>query len=490
MANFIAIDIGASSGRLMLGSWNGERFELTELHRFPNESVSVNGHMHWDVLRLWHEIKMGLRSYTQNHNEDLAGISVDTWGVDYGLLDKAGNLLSNPYHYRDHRMDGLVEEGFKQLSKSETYAKTGIQFMQINTIYQLYSMVKNNDPQLDLADTLLMMPDLFHYWLSGEKVVEYSDASTSQLLNAKTRTWDKELLECFNIPTRIFPDLVSPGTVIGQLQEQLVSELGFDRAVPIIATGSHDTANAIAAIPYLDEASVYISSGTWSLMGVEIAEPILSEQALNYNFTNEGGVENTIRFLKNIMGLWLLQESRRQWQSEGQDYSWSELLDLAEQASPFVSLIDPDAAPFLGHGDMPQAIREYCQQSKQPVPESVGAIIRCCLESLALRYRWVIEALEELTGNPITTIRIVGGGSQNKVLNQFTADACQRTVITGPVEATALGNVMMQAIATGHIKTLDAGRKAIAASVQQESFEPNANSNWDDAFVRFKALLD
>jgi len=290
MANFIAIDIGASSGRLMLGSWNGKSFNLTELHRFPNESVSVNGHMHWDVLRLWHEIKIGLRSYTQNHKEALAGISVDTWGVDYGLLDKAGNLLSNPYHYRDHRMDGLVEEGFKKLSKSETYAKTGIQFMQINTIYQLFSMVKNNDPQLDLAETLLMMPDLFHYWLSGEKVVEYSDASTSQLLNAKTRNWDKVLLECFDIPSRIFPDLVSPGTVIGQLQEQLISELGFDSAVPIIATGSHDTANAIAAIPYLDESSVYISSGTWSLMGVEIAERILSEQALNYKFKNEGGV--------------------------------------------------------------------------------------------------------------------------------------------------------------------------------------------------------
>ncbi len=489
MANFIAIDIGASSGRLMLGSWNGERFELTELHRFPNESVSINGHMHWDVLRLWHEIKMGLRSYTQNHKETPAGISVDTWGVDYGLLDKAGNLLSNPYHYRDHRMDGLVEEGFKKLSKSETYAKTGIQFMQINTIYQLYSMVKNNDPQLDLADTLVMMPDLFHYWLSGKKVVEYSDASTSQLLNAKTRNWDTELLECFNIPTHIFPDLVSPGTVIGQLQEQLITELGFDSAVPIIATGSHDTANAIAAIPYLDESSAYISSGTWSLMGVEIAEPILSEQALNYNFTNEGGVENTIRFLKNIMGLWLLQESRRQWQREGQDYSWTELLDLAEQAPAFVSLIDPDATPFLGHGDMPQAIRDYCQETNQVVPESVGAIIRCCLESLALRYRWVIEALEELTGNPITSIRIVGGGSQNKLLNQFTADACQRSVITGPVEATALGNVMMQAIATGHITNLDAGRKAIAASVSQERFEANPNSNWDEAFERFKTLL-
>lgn len=489
-ANFIAVDIGASSGRLLLGQWNGSQFDLEELWRFPNESVSVNGHMHWDVLRLWHEIKQGLMHYQKTHSEALDGISVDTWGVDFALLDSAGNLLANPYHYRDHRTDGLVEKGFNYLSKADTYAVTGIQFMQINTVYQLLSMVETKHPQLGQAQTLLMMPDLFHYWLSGEKCVEYTDASSSQMLDARTRTWAKAMLAKFNIPTHILPDIISPGTVIGKMQESLKDELGFKTDVPIIATGSHDTANAVAAIPYLDKQSVYISSGTWSLMGIELDEPIVSEAALSYNFTNEGGVMGKIRFLKNVMGLWLLQESRRQWQREGKDYSWAELLELAEKATPFVAIIDPDATDFLSHGDMPANIRAYCKRTGQLEPEDVGSIIRCCLESLVLRYRWVVEALEELSGQHLTHIRIVGGGSQNRLLNQFTADACNRTVITGPIEATALGNIMMQAVATGHIDSLESGRKAIAASQTQESFTPNPNPAWNVALGKFKILLD
>lgn len=494
--NFIAIDLGASSGRLMLGqlqhSNDAKKIELTELHRFVNEPVSVNDSIYWDVLRLWHEIKIGLANYTKLYDAPLQGISVDTWGVDFVLLDKVGNLLSNPYHYRDHRTDGWVEKSFETVSRSQIYQKTGIQFMQINSLYQLLSMVDASDPQLAHADTLLITPDLFHYWLSGRKVVEYTNASTSQLINAKSRQWDKELIESFNIPFNIFPEVVEPISIIGELQASLMTELGFKEAVPIIATGSHDTANAVAAVPYLDKHSAYISSGTWSLIGTELNEPILSENALELNFSNEGGVANTIRFLKNVMGLWLLQESRRQWQRKGRDYDWDSLLELAQQAPPFKCFINPDADEFLGHGDIPSLIRTFCQRSNQPIPETDAEIIRCCLESLALRYRWVIEALEELTETPVTTIRIVGGGIQNSVLNQFTANACNRVVITGPVEATALGNIMLQAITRGYIENLQTGREVIAESIEQTRFTPtlgNAANDWDVAYEKFKTII-
>jgi rhamnulokinase len=489
VTNFLAIDLGASSGRVLLGQWDGQRFSLQELHRFNNESVSVNGHMYWDVLRLWHEIKLGIITYTKNSSEPLAGISVDTWGVDYGLLDKAGNLLGNPYHYRDHRNDGMLEKAYAKVSKAEIYQRTGIQFMQINTLFQLLSQVESDDPQLAQAETFLMMPDLFNYWLTGQKAVEYSDASTTHVLDAVKRTWDKDLLSKLNIPTHIFPEIVPPGTALGHVRPDVLQELGLSSPTLVVATGSHDTANAVAAIPALDEHSVYISSGTWSLMGVEIAEPIINDKALELNFTNEGGVYGKIRFLKNIAGLWLLQESRRQWQREGKDYAWEHLLNMAKEAEPFKAVLDPDATDFLSHGDMPSFIRDYCKRTGQAVPETPGEIARCCLESLALRYRWVTEALEHLTGRELTTIRIVGGGSQNNLLNQFTADACNREVVTGPVEATALGNIMMQAIATGHIKTLEAGRAAVAASVEQQRFTPKNSRGWDKAFETFKGLL-
>jgi rhamnulokinase len=489
MANFLAVDLGASSGRVLLGVWNSETFTLQELHRFNNESVSVLGHMHWDVLRLWHEIKTGISAYAKVSSEPLAGISVDTWGVDYGLLDKAGNLLGNPYHYRDHRNDGMLEKAYTKVSKADIYKQTGIQFMQINTLFQLVGMVERKDPMLEQAHTFLMMPDLFNYWLTGQKAVEYSDASTTHMLDAHQRTWAKDMLNELGIPTHIFPEVISPGSVIGHVRPEVMQDLGLTTPTLVVATGSHDTANAVAAIPGLDEESVYISSGTWSLMGVEIAEPIINDDALRLNFTNEGGVFGKIRFLKNVAGLWLLQESRRQWEREGKNYTWERLLGMAEKAKAFKCIIDPDATDFLSHGDMPAFIRAYCERTKQAVPKNPGEVVRCCLESLALRYRWVTEALEHLTKRDLTTIRIVGGGSQNKLLNQFTADACNREVITGPVEATALGNIMMQAVATGHIKDLSAGRKAIAASVQQEIFTPNHSAQWDTAFETFKELL-
>jgi len=487
-ANFLAVDLGASNGRVLLGRWDGDRFHLQELHRFPNGPVKVLGHVHWDVLRLWEEIKAGLAHYAAQFSAPLAGIGVDTWGVDFGLLDATGHLLGNPYHYRDARTDGVPDQVFRRVPQRRIFQQTGIQFMQINTLYQMFTMVQAGDPQMHVADTLLMMPDLFHYWLTGRKVAEYTIASTTQMLDARKRQWATELLADLGISDHVLPPIVPPGTILGEIRPDVMDEVGLRRPVPVIAPASHDTASAVAAVPELDGRSVYLSSGTWSLMGVEVPAPIINDQALSLDFTNEGGVANTIRLLKNMSGLWLLQESRRQWRREGHDYGWEELLALAEAAEPFRSLIDPEAPEFLRLGDMPAAIRAYCRRTGQPEPESVGAIVRCCLESLALKYCQVLEALESLVGHHLEVIRVVGGGSRNRLLCQFTADACERLVVAGPAEATALGNVMVQAIASGHLPDVSTGRQAMAASVERQYHEPRPSDAWREAFERFGSL--
>lgn len=483
--NFIAVDLGASGGRVLLGRWDGARFSLEELHRFGNGPVAVLGRLHWDHLRLWDEIQTGLRRYAARFDAPPSGVGVDTWGVDYALLDSAGQLLGNPYHYRDHATDGILERAFARLPRRDIYASTGIQFMQLNTLYQLWARVLANDPQLAWAETLLFTPDLFNYWLTGRRVAEYTIASTSQMLDACTRTWAAPLLDRFQIPTHFLPPLIDPGAIIGELLPDVQEAIGLRGSIPIIATGSHDTANAVAAVPDLDPSGAYISSGTWSLMGVELLEPLIDDQALTYDFTNEGGVGGTIRFLKNVAGLWLLQESRRQWQREGQDFGWEELMALADRAEPLRTLIDPDDPAFIHPGDMPGAIRAYCRRHDQPAPENVGQVVRCILESLALRYRWVLESLERVVGKPMATIRIVGGGSQNRLLNQFTANACDRPVVAGPVEATALGNVMMQAIAAGRLSSIDEGRQALADSFPRQTFSPQDRAAWEDAYARW-----
>jgi rhamnulokinase len=488
--NFIAIDLGASSGRVLLGRWDGIGLNVQELHRFANGPVEVLGHHHWDVLHLWREIKLGLARYASQFNTPLAGVGVDTWGVDFGVLDAAGHLLGNPYHYRDSRTNGMMERAFQRVPRCQIFDQTGIQFIQLNTLYQLLSMAQTNDPQLAMAHTLLMMPDLFHYWLSGHKGSEFTIATTTQMFHGKKRRWATELLAQLGIPTHFLPSTVPSGTVLGEMRPELMGETGLCHPAPVIAPGSHDTASAVAAIPGLDHESAYISSGTWSLMGVEIPEPIINDQVLALNFTNEGGVANTTRLLKNVTGLWLLQESQRQWQREGHDPTWDEMLALAEHAEPFRSLVDPDSPDFLSPGDMPAAIRAYCRRTRQPEPTSMGATVRCCLESLALKYRWVLEALENLTGRHLETIRVVGGGSQNRMLSQFTADACQRLVVTGPVEATALGNVLLQTIATGHLQDISAGRQAISTSVELQPVEPGSGGPWEEAFDRFSTLLE
>jgi rhamnulokinase len=484
-AHFLAVDIGAASGRVILGIWDGAQFSLRELYRFPNGPLTApDQSLRWDVQQLWQAIQIGFAQYAAQYDAPLAGIGIDTWAVDYGLFDPTGQLLANPFHYRDTRTVGMPSHVDATIPPAELYALTGIQRLPLNTLYQLVA-----EQHLSHAATLLLMPDLFHYWLSGQRVAEYTNASTTMLLNATTRQWEPSILARLHLPTHLLPPLVAPGTILGPLLPSVQAAAGLHHAPPIIAVGTHDTASAVAAIPGLDAQSAYISSGTWSLVGVELPAPILTPAAQRANFTNEGGVNNTIRFLKNVGGLWLVQECQRHWSAQGEQYTWAELIDQAAAATPLRSLIDPDAPAFMGVGDMPAQIRSYCQQTNQPIPDTVGAMVRCCLESLALKYRWVINHLEQLTGRQIRTIRIVGGGSQNALLCQFIADACHCPVIAGPTEGTALGNILVQAIATRHISDLAAGRAAVAASVAQISYHPHAHTDWDAAIIGFDALL-
>ena len=493
--NFVGADIGASNGRLLLARFDGNRFDLEVLHRFPNGVIYVMGQYHWDVLRLWSELLTGLTKYTQQHGKELAGIGVDTWGVDFGLLDSKGRLLGNPVGYRDPRTDGIPELLCRLVPKREIFDMVGTHFIQFNSMIQLLAMRQQGDPQLDAAATLLFVPDLFNYWLTGVKAAEYTVASTSMMLHARERRWVTELLERINLPTHILPPLIQPGNRVGTLRDAVAAETGLEMTTPVLSVGSHDTASAVAAVPGLDANSLYISSGTWSLTGAEIPEPILTDEALRYGFTNEGGVAGTIRLLQNFTGLWLLQACQQQWQREGQQFTWEHLMAEAERAPAFGCLVNPDAHEFFSPSNMVDTIRAYATASGQRVPASVGEVVRCCLESLALNTLWGVEVVEHVTGRgegtpggPYTAIRIVGGGSQNRLLNQWIADACNRVVVTGPVEATALGNVMMQAIATGHLASVAEGRAAIAASITQEQLEPRPSAAWQDAFGRYKQI--
>jgi len=495
--NFLAFDLGASSGRAMLGHFDGERIRLSEVHRFPNGPVRLPDGLHWDVLRLWTEIKRGLALAVQEYGADLAGVGLDTWGVDFGLLDRDGALVSNPYHYRDSRTDGMLDEAFRRVPRAEIFEQTGIQFMQINSLYQLLSMVVNQSPALDITETFLTMPDLFNYWLTGRKVCEFSIATTTQCYDPRKGDWAIPLLERLGIPTHIFPEIVPPGTVLGELLPSVAEEFGVS-GLPVIAPACHDTGCAVAAVPaegpVLSPAEgsdfAYISSGTWSLMGAELPEPVINEQSLTFDFTNEGGVGGTFRFLKNIAGLWLVQECRRTWARQGEEFSYDELTQMAAQADPLQSFVDPDHGEFLKPGDMPARIRTYCQTTDQPVPQSKGAVVRCALESLALKYRWVLERLEEILERRLDPVYIVGGGTQNRLLNQFAADATGRRVIAGPIEATAAGNVITQAMALGHIGSLEEGRRIVRNSFDVATYEPADVAEWDEAYGRFLAMME
>ncbi len=494
-ANFLAADMGASNGRILVARFDGSRFDLNVIHRFPNSVTNILGQYHWDVVRLYNELLAGAQMFAHQQGGALAGIGVDTWGVDFGLLDRAGRLLGNPVGYRDARTDEMPDALCNEIPKGEIFGLVGTHFRQFNTLFQLMAMRRQGDPQLDYAETLLFTPDLLNYWLTGAKAAEYTIASTSMMLHARARRWVTELLDRLEIPGKILPQLVQPGTVLGSIQPHIAAETGLDAATPVIAVASHDTASAVAAVPGLDANSLYISSGTWSLTGAEIPQPILTDEALRYGFTNEGGVAGTIRFLQNFTGLWLLQACQQQWQRENKHFTWEQLMAEAERAPAFGCLVDPDDHAFFAPGDMVQAIRAYAAASGQRVPETAGEVTRCCLESLALNTRWGVEVVERVTGRgpgtlggSYTAIRIVGGGCQNRLLAQWTADASTRLVVTGPVEATALGNVMMQAIATGHLGSIAEGRAAIGASIAQEHFDPHPSAGWDDAYGRFVAI--
>lgn len=486
--NFLAFDLGAESGRAVIGRFDGEHLTLKEVHRFPNGPVRVLGSLHWDVLRLFDELKHGLAKLINEYGHELASLGLDTWGVDFALLDKHGLLLGNPYHYRDARTDGMLEKAFRRVPREEVFEQTGIQFMQINTLYQLLSMVVHASPLLSAADTLLMTPDLFNYWFTGKKVSERTIASTSQCLDPNTGNWAKSLVARMGIPSHIFPEIIEPGTMLGELLPAITEETGA-RGVAVIAPGCHDTACAVAAVPAEDNNYAYLSSGTWSLMGAQVIRPIITAKSREYNFTNEGGVCNTIRFLKNLIGLWPIQECRRVWAAEGEPLSYDEITYLAEAAPPFTAVIDVDAGEFLSPGDMPSRIREFCVRMGHKPPESKGEVARTVLESLALKYRWTLEKLEELLGYRLEPLHIVGGGSRNHLLNQFTADAIGRPVVTGPVEATGVGNVLMQMLALGYITSLAEGRELVRRSFEMKTYLPRETTAWDEAYGRYLNLI-
>lgn len=482
--HYLAVDLGASSGRVVLGEWEGSRFTLTDIHRFANGPVRVHDGLYSDVLGLWREITEGIARASRACGGRLDAVGLDTWGVDFALLDRDGALVGNPRHYRDHRTDGILDLAFERVPRDEIFEATGLQVWQINTLFQLFSMVRTGNAELDAATTLLPLPNLFYYWLGAAQCAEYTEASSTQCLNLRTRAWARELIARLGIRTELFPALVEPGTEIGSLRGELASEAGLSGTTLVVAVGSHDTASAVGAIPGLDDTSAFISSGTWSVMGIEMPQPVVNVRVLATGFTNEGGIGGKTLLLKNLTGLWLLQECRRHWQRAGQDAGWDQLLELADTAEPFRSLIDPEAPEFLNPQDMPAALRDFCLRTGQPAPSGAGAFVRCCLESLALRYRMTLGELEQLAGRKVAALRIVGGGSQNRLLCQLAADACGVPVIAGPAEATALGNVMAQAIAAGELEGIAEGRAAVGNSVVMDAYEPHRSDRWAEAFDR------
>ncbi|CAI8315311.1 MAG: Rhamnulokinase [Opitutia bacterium UBA7350] len=486
---YLAVDLGAGSGRVLAGEFDGRRIELHEINRFENVPVQLPSGWHWNITELYQNILEGLKLAAENYGDAVISLGIDTWGVDYGLFDKDGRMLGLPYQYRDSRTDGIMETVFKGISKMEIYQATGIQFMFFNSLYQLYSEVVRENPALEQAEDLLFMPDIIGYWLTGNKTQERSIASTSQLYNPSKGDWDYPLIETLGLPRKLFKTISDPGTVLGTLSEHVAGDTGLEK-VKVITVAGHDTGSAVAAVPSKAKTPAYLSSGTWSLMGLELEKPVINEDSFADEFTNELGVNGKIRYLKNICGLWLIQECKRHWQAQGEDLPYSRMASLAADAPPFHSLIDPDDSSFAKAGDMPEKIQNYCREKGQPVPESKGAIIRTIYESLALRYASVWERLMKYTETPPDSLHIVGGGCQDKLLNQFAANAIGITVKASPVEATGLGNILVQLLADGTIENLQEGREVVVNSSIVEVFKPIDQAPWTKAKAKFASLTE
>jgi rhamnulokinase len=486
---FLTFDLGAESGRAVLGTLDGGRMALDEIHRFPNEAQWILGRFYWDTPRLFAEIKNGLAKCVRERGAQMDGIGVDTWGVDYGLLDRNDELLGLPYHYRDPRTNGMLEKTFALVPRDEIYRATGIQFMQLNTLFQLMAMRLQESPLLESARALLMMPDLLNFWLTGRKTNEFTIATTSQCYDPAAGDWARPMLERLGIPTHFLGEILQPGATIGPLHESVRRDTGAG-PIPVLAPATHDTGSAVAAVPAEGaERWAYVSCGTWSLVGIESPVPVINDRTLEYNLTNEGGVNDTFRLLRNVMGLWLLQQCRRSWERQGRAYSYEELAQMTTAAPPFASLLDPDDPLFLNPPDMPAAIAEFCKRAGQTPPDGVAATARCIVESLALKYRWVAERLEDVTGKRIEVFHLIGGGSRNRPLCQAAADAFGRPVLAGPVEATAIGNIAVQAMATERIASLADARAMIRRSFPLEAYEPANPAAWDEAYGKFIKML-
>lgn len=497
--NYLALDLGAESGRGLLGRFDGKFLEMEEVHRFPNGPVRLLDTLHWDLPRLFDDVKTAIRKGAAQAGS-LDGIGVDTWGVDFGLVGRGDTLLGNPVHYRDARTNGMLEAAFARVSREQIYHITGLQFLPFNTLYQLLSLASSRSPLLEVTESMLLMPDLFGWLLTGRRVCERTNASTTQLLDPRFGTWSDELCRALGLPRAILPELIEAGSTLGPLRTSVAEEAGLTRPIDVIVPATHDTASAVAAVPAAASQEsgsksaappnwCYLSSGTWSLLGVEVSRPVITPETMKYNFTNEGGVAGTTRLLKNIMGLWLVQECRRIWAGTGQERSYEELTARAEAARPFTALVDPDDATFLSHGDMPARLAAFCTRTGQTLPQDEGAIVRCCLESLALKYRWTIDRLESILNTKITTVHVVGGGSKNALLCQFTADACGRPVNAGPAEATAIGNILMQAVGRRQLGSIADLRAVVAHSFPVKVYEPRDTARWAEAMAKFNTLV-
>ena len=486
MKNLLAFDLGASNGRAILGQLENDRLTMRELHRFENNYIVRDGVFQWDLPYLLDNLKQGLAAFRDANVGPLDCFGIDTWGVDYGLLDENGQLVANPRAYR-YAVDADMEAAWETVDFPTQFRRTGIAALNFNTVYQLYRRKREGEPELQKAATLLLMPDLLGYLLTGEIKSEYTNVTTTMLYNPTTRDWDWETIRALGLPEHIFTDIDRAGQLRGCLRADLAEEIGINRAA-FAAVGTHDTASAVAAIPGSGNFA-FCSSGTWSLFGVETDKPILTDAVRNANFSNEGTIQGGFRPLKNIMGLWLIQECRRDWERQGRKYGWNEIVVEAQSAEPFRSVIDPDYGEFFAGGDMVRKIQDFCRRTEQPVPETVGQIARCIYESLALKYRWAMERLEEIKGEPLAQLNIVGGGIQNKLLNQMAADSIGRPVVTGPVEGAAMGNLLAQAMALGEVRDLEHLRQIVRNSEHVETYTPNHSAQWESAYQKLLALL-